>query len=38
MHNKWIDNSFWNVSTKYLQNYPGWFRFNKKLKDSVHVY
>jgi transposase-like protein len=31
---KWIDNSFWGVSTKYLQNYLGWFRMNEKLKGS----
>jgi len=33
---KWIDNSFWGVSTKYLQNYLGWFRLNEKLKGSVN--
>ena len=32
---KWIDNSFWGVSTKYLQNYLGWFRLNEKLKGSA---
>ena len=31
---KWIDSSFWGVSTKYLQNYLGWFRLNEKLKGS----
>lgn len=34
---KWIDNIFWGVSTKYLQNYLGWFRLNEKLKDSATV-
>jgi transposase-like protein len=33
---KWIDNTFWGVSTKYLQNYLGWFRFNEKLKGSAN--
>lgn len=33
---KWIDNQFWGVSTKYLQNYLGWFRINEKLKGSVN--
>jgi transposase-like protein len=32
---KWIDNTFWGVSTKYMQNYLGWFRINEKLKDSA---
>ena len=32
---KWIDNTFWGVSTKYLQNYLGWFRWNEKLKKST---
>jgi hypothetical protein len=32
---KWIDNPFWGVSTKYLQNYLGWFRLNEKLKGSA---
>ena len=32
---KWIDNTFWGVSTKYLQNYLGWFRWNEKLKGSA---
>jgi transposase-like protein len=32
---KWIDNTFWGVSTKYLQNYLGWFRLNEKLKGSA---
>ena len=32
---KWIDHSFWGVSTMYLQNYLGWFRWNEKLKGST---
>ena len=32
---KWIDHTFWGVSTKYLQNYLGWFRLNEKLKGSA---
>lgn len=34
---KWIDNEFWGVSTKYLQNYLGWFRLNEKLKESAYI-
>jgi Transposase and inactivated derivatives len=40
IHNKmkkWIDNTFWGVSTKYLQNYLGWFRLNEKLKNSANI-
>jgi hypothetical protein len=36
---KWIDNTFWGVSTKYLQNYLNRFRLNERLKnpvDAVH--
>jgi len=35
LHNrlkKWIDNTFWGVSTKYLQNYLNWFYLREKLK------
>jgi transposase-like protein len=32
---KWIDNTFWGVSTKYLQNCLNWFRLNERLKNSV---
>ena len=32
---KGIDNTFWGVSTQYLQNYFGWFRWNEKLKNST---
>jgi hypothetical protein len=34
---KWIDNTFWGVSTKYMQNYLGWFRMNEKLKGSASL-
>ena len=34
---KWMDNTFWGVSTKYMQNYLGWFRLNEKLKGSVSL-
>ena len=33
---KWIENTFWGVSTKYMQNYLGWFRLNEKLKESAN--
>ena len=29
---KWIDNTFWGVSTKYLQQYLNWYRVKEKLK------
>jgi transposase-like protein len=35
LHNrlkKWIDGTFWGVSTKYLQNYLNWFYLSEKLK------
>jgi transposase-like protein len=35
LHNrlkKWIDNTFWGVSTKYLQNYLNWFYISEKFK------
>lgn len=31
---KWIDNKFWGVSTKYLQQYLNWFRIKETLKGS----
>ena len=41
LHNrlkKWIDNTFWGVSTKYLQNYLNWFYLHEKLKfESITV-
>jgi len=29
---KWIDNTFWGVSTKYLQQYLNWYRVKEKIK------
>jgi transposase-like protein len=35
---KWIDNTFWGVSAKYLQNYLNWFYLREKLKkESITV-
>ena len=37
LHNrlkKWIDSTFWGVSTKYLQNYLNWFYMREKLKNE----
>jgi transposase-like protein len=37
LHNrlkKWIDGTFWGVSTKYLQNYLNWFYMREKLKNE----
>jgi len=39
LHNrikKWIDSSFWGVSTKYLQNYLNWFRIQEFFKKSTN--
>lgn len=36
LHNrikKWINSTFWGVSTKYLQNYLNWYRMKQKLKN-----
>lgn len=30
---KWIDNRFWGVSTKYLQQYLNWYRVKEKIKN-----
>jgi len=30
---KWIDNTFWGVSTKYLQQYLNWYRIKEKIKN-----
>ena len=38
LHNgikKWIENRFWGVSTKYLQQYMNWYRMKEQLKNSV---
>ena len=41
LHNrlkKWIDGTFWGVSTKYLQNYLNWFYLREKMKsESITV-
>lgn len=34
---KWLDNTFWGVSTKYLQNYLDWFRLKERLKNSRDI-
>lgn len=38
LHNrvkKWIDSTFWGVSTKYLQNYLNWYRIQETFKNSI---
>ncbi len=38
LHNrvkKWIDSTFWGVSTKYLQNYMNWFRVEQAFRKSI---
>jgi len=38
LHNrvkKWIDSTFWGVSTKYLQNYLNWYRVQQAVKSSI---
>jgi len=38
LHNrvkKWIDSTFWGVSTKYLQNYLNWYRIQQTFKNSL---
>jgi transposase-like protein len=32
---KWLDGTFWGVSTKYLQNYLNWFYLREKLKSET---
>lgn len=32
---KWIDNTFWGVSTKYLQQYLNWYRIKEKFKHRT---
>lgn len=34
---KWIENRFWGVSTKYLQQYLNWYRMKEMLKDSREI-
>ena len=39
LHNrlkKWIDDQFWGVSTKHLQQYLNWFRMKEALKHTAH--
>ena len=36
LHNrikKWINSTFWGVSTKYLQNYLNWYKVKQKIKN-----
>ncbi len=38
LHNrikKWIDSTFWGVSTKYLQNYLNWYKMQEVYKNSI---
>lgn len=38
---KWIDNTFWGVSTKYLQQYLNWYRIKETFKhrnDKLNVF
>ena len=40
LHNrvkKWIDSTFWGVSTKYLQNYMNWFRIEQAFRQSIYA-
>lgn len=30
---KWLDNTFWGVSTKYLQQYLNWYRIKEEIKN-----
>ena len=34
---KWLDRTFWGVSTKYLQQYLDWFQAKEKLKNSGNM-
>lgn len=34
---KWIDNTFWGVSTKYLQQYLNWYKVKETLKNSKFI-
>lgn len=36
MIKKWIDSTFWGVSTKYLQNYLNWYRIIEFYKNSMN--
>jgi len=40
IHNKlkkWIDSTFWGVSTKYLLNYMNWFRIEQAFRKSIYA-
>jgi len=34
---KWIDNTFWGVSTKYLQQYLNWYKVKETLKNNKFI-
>jgi len=34
---KWLDNTFWGVSTKYLQQYLNWYRVKERLKGNAQL-
>ena len=34
---KWIDNTFWGVSTKYLQQYLYWYKVKETLKNNKFI-
>lgn len=34
---KWLDNTFWGVSTKYLQQYLNWYRVKEHIKGSAQI-
>ena len=41
INKKWIGNTFWGVSTKYLQQYLNWYRIKEKLKhrnDKINAF
>ena len=33
INKKWIDERFWGVSTKYLQQYLNWYRIKESIKN-----
>ncbi len=34
---KWIDNTFWGVSTKYLQQYLNWYKVKETIKNNKFI-
>ena len=34
---KWIDNTFWGVSTKYLQQYLNWYKIKETIKYNKFI-